>query len=92
MARSELPRQAEVSDTLGWVYLRKGMTDQAVRTLQDAIKQDSTKALYHYHLGLAYVQLGEDARAGISIRQALKMDPGFSKAADAQKTLQKLLY
>jgi tetratricopeptide (TPR) repeat protein len=92
MARSELPKHSEVTDTLGWVYLKKGMPDRAVRTLQDAIGQDATKALYHYHLGLAYAQLGEDARAGISIKHALTLDPNFSKAADAQRALQKLLY
>ncbi|MCC7009082.1 MAG: tetratricopeptide repeat protein [Acidobacteria bacterium] len=92
IARGELPRQAEVIDTLGWAYLRKGLIAQAVRTLQDAVNQAPDVALYHYHLGLAYAQTGEDARARISLQQALKLDPKFSNAVDAQRALAKLLY
>lgn len=92
IARGELPRQAEVTDTLGWAYLKKGMVAQAVRTLQDAVEQDANNPLYHYHLGLAYATNGEDGRARQSLQQALKIDPKFSNAVDAQRALAKLLY
>jgi tetratricopeptide (TPR) repeat protein len=91
-ARKELPRQAEVTDTLGWIYLRKGMLSQAVRALQDAVDQDPFRALYHYHLGLAYAQSGEYGRARVSLQKSLKLEPNFSQSADARRELQKLLY
>ena len=92
MARAELPRQAEVTDTLGWAFLKKGMAEQAIRVLQDAIEQDPKVALYQYHLGLAYAQAGEDGRARQALQLALKMDPKFPQAPDAQRALAKLLY
>lgn len=92
IARGELPRQAEVTDTLGWAYLKKGLTSQAVRTLQDAVTMDPNNPLFHYHLGLAYAQTGEDARARMSLKQALALNPKFAQAVEAQRALAKLLY
>lgn len=92
IARGELPRQPEVTDTLGWAYLKKGFLEQAVRTLQDAVQQSPNTPLFHYHLGLAYSLKGEDGRARQSLQQALKLDPKFPQAADAQRALAKLLY
>jgi tetratricopeptide (TPR) repeat protein len=92
IAHRELPNQAEVTDTLGWVYLKKGLIDQAVRTLEVAVQQDSKQALYQYHLGLAYAQHGEDGRAKQSLQQVLILDPKFAQAADVHRALAKLLY
>ena len=43
-----------VMDTLGWLYLRKGIPDRAVALLENAHALDPTNTEIRYHLALAY--------------------------------------
>jgi tetratricopeptide (TPR) repeat protein len=92
VAHGQLPRQAEVTDTLGYAYLKKGLISQAVRTLEDAVEQDPNSALYRYHLGLAYARNEQDGKARAMLEQALKLDPKFPQAPDVHRALAGLKY
>jgi Flp pilus assembly protein TadD len=48
--------------------------------------------IYQFHIGLAYAQLGEDAKARRALEYALKVAPGFDGAPEAKKTLASLVY
>jgi Flp pilus assembly protein TadD len=43
--------------------------------------------IYHYHLGLACLSVGDKKQARTSLEQALKLNPDFEGAADARKIL-----
>ncbi len=86
-AKASLPDSPEVSDTLGWVYFRKGMREAAVGALEQAVRAAPRKATYHYHLGMAYLSLNDWSRARTSLEQALAIDPQFADAAEARKAL-----
>ncbi len=58
-AKSQIPDNAEVSDTLGWIYLKKGLAPLAITAFRQATEQDRSNAVIHYHLGLAYMKDGQ---------------------------------
>jgi tetratricopeptide (TPR) repeat protein len=84
-AKKELPHQAEVSDTLGWVYYRKGLFPMAVMAFEQSLQTDPNNPLYHYHLGLAQAGLGDKDLARKAIERALALNPRFDGADDARR-------
>jgi tetratricopeptide (TPR) repeat protein len=86
-AQQRLPGDYNVSDTLGWVYYRKGMTSQAIRELETAVKLNATDPLARYHLGMAYHQAGEIEKARRTLREALDLGADFPGADAARRTL-----
>ena len=89
-AHQRLPDSAEISDTLGYIYYRKQMTSLAVSTLTACVAKDPGNALYAYHLGLAYAQAGEKAKARESLSRALQLQPDFDGSKDARALLSTL--
>lgn len=85
-AKQELPDNAGVTDTLGWVYYKKNMPAQAILAFDEAIKSDPRNAVYHYHAGLAYLQAGDHPKARQALNEALKL-PGFRDHDAARKAL-----
>jgi tetratricopeptide (TPR) repeat protein len=91
-ARAKFPAQPEIIDTLGWVYYKKALYKQAIFYLQQCVEQDQSNPLYHYHLGKAYAEAGEDAKARRALERALSIQKDFDGAADARKTLALLVF
>lgn len=91
-ARSKYPNLPEVNDTLGWVYYRKDLMGQAILYLQQSLDVEPNNPLYHFHLGMAYARKGDDAKARRLLEAALRIDPKFSNAPLAKKTLKSLVY
>ena len=91
-ATSQVPENASFSDTLGWVYYKKQMIQQAIKAFEVSVSLEPGNAEFHYHLGLAGAANGDDAKARRSLEQALKITPRATWAADAQKTLKTLVY
>ena len=86
-AKSRLPDDSAVNDTLGWVYHKRGIRELAITTLQESVKRDPSRALYHYHLGMAYAGIGDIQHARASLMQSLALDPQFENADDVRRTL-----
>ena len=89
-AKAALPDNASVSDTLGWVYYKKGLASLAVTALQQAAAQDPSSANIRYHLGLALAQQGKKPEARKALEEALRLNPAFPAADDAKRTLASL--
>jgi len=89
-AKSVIPSSADVDDTLGWIYYKKGLYTLAVTSYRDAIAKAAANAAYHYRLGLAYLKNNDPGRARESLSPALKLDPKFPEAADARRALDTL--
>jgi tetratricopeptide (TPR) repeat protein len=86
-AKKGLPDAAEVDDTLGWIYYKKGLTPLAIQSFTISVEKDPKNATYHYHLGLAYVGNHESERARKALEQALSLKPSAEEAAAVQKAL-----
>ena len=65
------------------IKLRQGHPNDAVTTLQDVLALDQDNAVAHYHLGMAYSQLGDRARAENEWREALRVRPDMLEADTA---------
>ena len=86
-AKSELPENAEVNDTLGWIYYKKGLAGPAVTALSDAARLSPANPGVHYRLGLAYLQGGKKSEARATLQQVLKLNPQFPEAAEVRRVL-----
>jgi tetratricopeptide (TPR) repeat protein len=87
-AKQRMPESADIDDTLGWVYYKKGLASLAVEPLESAIKRAPDNATILYHLGLTYASLGEKAKARDALERALKLDPKLAANESAQQALQ----
>jgi len=90
-AKAAAPDDPDFNDTLGWVYVRRGLPALAVTPLEQAIQKDPENPVYHYHLGVAHAKAGDRDRARVSLQKALELSrsiPGsFPGADDAKRTL-----
>ena len=86
-AKAALPDDADVNDTLGWIYVKRGLPALAVAPLEQAIQKNPSNATYHYHLGMAYARAGDRDRARPALQRALQLSPAFENAVDAKQAL-----
>jgi Flp pilus assembly protein TadD len=89
-ARSQLPNVGDVSDTLGLVYYRKGLSTLAVGAFQESVTKEPNNPSFIAHLGLAYAKAGELAKARESLQKAFSLSQDFADAAEARAMLASL--
>jgi len=86
--KSQNPENSAIADTLGYVYLKKGLAEPAAFEFRSAIELAKVSgrevAEYHYHLGLALKAQGRDAEAGLAFDEALRIQPDYEAARDAR--------
>ncbi len=90
MAKAQAPDQPAFNDTLGWIYYKKDLVEQAIPLLQQSLDKDAENAMTHYHLGMAYAKAGEDSKAIGELKRALTLDPKLPTADEARRTLKEL--
>jgi tetratricopeptide (TPR) repeat protein len=81
------PKQPALLDTQGWVHRARGEFSAAVASFDKAIALSPRNATYHYHLGLAQLDMKKPRDAQAAFRKALELDPKFRQADDAKKQL-----
>ncbi|MDP9170932.1 MAG: tetratricopeptide repeat protein, partial [Acidobacteriota bacterium] len=69
------PANFGLSDTVGWIYLKKNLTDSAIQILSNVVQKDPQQPVYHYHLGAALFQKGDKAGAKRELQAALVNKP-----------------
>ena len=76
----------EVLDTLGWLYLQKGLVPRAISLLEDAHRRAPELEAAQLHLALAYRRTGRE-QAARPLLDALRArgaaDPEIQKELDA---------
>jgi tetratricopeptide (TPR) repeat protein len=85
-----LPNLYEVADTLGWIYLKKQLTDNAIQSFQEIVAKQPSHSTYRYHLGMAYAQKGDRPKAIHELNTALKSNPPKDEADRIKQLLTKL--
>jgi tetratricopeptide (TPR) repeat protein len=68
------------------------LNTQAIFYLQQSLEKDPNNPVYLYHMGTAYAQKGEDAKARTFLENALKVRKDFEGASEARKVLATLVY
>jgi Flp pilus assembly protein TadD len=87
-ARKLLPQLDEVSDTLGWIYLKQNLPAQAIPLLGKLVKAQPANPNYRFHLGMALQQNGDSAGAAEQFQAALKLNPPADLARKIRAVMQ----
>ena len=74
-AVEQRPNDGAIIDSLGWVMLRQGDTDGAVKSLEHAVELLPEDATINGHLGDAYWAAGRRQEALFQWRRALNLNP-----------------
>jgi len=86
-AKQLLPDLAEVSDTLGWIYLKKNLPDNALEIFRDLVNRQPNQPTFRYHLAMAMLQKGDKTHAKEELKKSLEANP----SADERDKIQDLL-
>jgi tetratricopeptide (TPR) repeat protein len=89
-ARQQMPNNPSVSDTLGWIYVKKNLSDDAVRIFKDLTTQVPDSPTFHYHYGVALLQKGDKPSAKKELMIALADKPSTGEEAKIKELLQKI--
>jgi tetratricopeptide (TPR) repeat protein len=88
-ARQQMPNSPAVADTLGWIYVKKNLSDDAVRIFKELITQVPGSPTFHYHYGVALLQKGDKQGAKREFTTALADNPSTNEKAQITELLQK---
>jgi len=82
----------DAADTLGFVYLQKGLHEAALHQFEHALALNGDRPgrlapMLHYHLGLTLHAMERNREAAAAFERALALDSEFPKAVDARKRL-----
>jgi tetratricopeptide (TPR) repeat protein len=89
-AKEQLPDNPSVSDTLGWIYYKKSIYTKAIGLLQESAEKRPHNPVYHYHLGMAYLNNSDTALAKQALSRALQVGGDFPGRQETQRALETL--
>ena len=89
-ANQKLPEMAEIADTLGWIYLKKNLPDNAMEIFKNNVTKAPKNSTYHYHLAMALYQKGDKVRARQEAQNALSNNPSKEEAANIKELISKI--
>lgn len=90
LAHEQLPSDAQVNDTLGWVYYRRKEAAAAIKSLQASLAKNASDPATHYHLGMAYLLEGDSSEARQELARALDSKVAFAGSDEARAALSRL--
>lgn len=89
-ARQKMPSNLDIADTLGWVYIRKQLSDNAISVYREILPKAPKNPLYHFHMGLAQYQKGDKSNAKRSLQTALSLNPSPNESSKIKELLAKI--
>jgi len=89
-AKQQLPNFHEVSDTIGWIYIKKNLSDSAIEIFRDLTIKVKDNSTYHFHYGLALQQKGDKNNALKEFKLALQLKPKKPEEEQLNALIRKL--
>ena len=83
------PDNPAFTDTLGVIFMKKGLVASAIPYLQAAVNKAPMNPTIRLHLAQAFVAAGKPDEARAAAEKALSIDPSFPEAAEARAILQR---
>jgi predicted Zn-dependent protease len=74
-AVQKAPAEANFSDTLGWIYVKKNMHGAAAQIFRNLVEKQPNNSTLHYHLAVALMGQGDSGGAAYELRAALSRSP-----------------
>jgi len=90
-AIEKVPEQPAFLDTVGYIYLKKGMSNRALETFSNLARRYPSDPGFRYHLGLALFAKGESAAARKELQAALSEHPTPEDSQRIRQLLGKLV-
>lgn len=89
-AKQQSPKNNEISDTLGWVYIKKNLPDSAIGVYRDLVAQDPSRATYRYHFAVALAQKGDKTAAKKELEAALRSKPDKNEEVQIRELMSQI--
>jgi len=89
-AKQLTPNDPDVSDTLGLVYIKKGLSDEAIRIFNGLLSKQPNHVTWRYHLALAYQLSGQRLKAKQELAIASKNNPTDIEARKIRELLTRI--
>jgi predicted Zn-dependent protease len=86
-AKQAMPEGLDVADTLGWIYIKKNLSDNAIDIYRDLIRRQPQRSTFHYHMGMALFQKGDRTQAKQALLTALRNKPVKDEEAKIKELL-----
>lgn len=86
-AKQAMPQEVNVADTLGWIYIKKNLSDNAIDIYRDLTRRQPERSTFHYHLGMALFQKGDRTQAKQSLLTALRNKPAKEEEVKIRELL-----
>jgi len=88
-ALQRVPEQPSFSDTVGCIYLKKGLNDSAVQVFGNLVRKYPKYPAFRYHLGMALLEKGDKTTAKKELETALSAHPSPRDEAHIKQLLGK---
>lgn len=89
-ANQKLPQAVEIADTLGWIYLKKNLPDNALEIFRSNVTKSPGNPTYHYHLAMAFYQKGDKVHAKQEAQSALTHNPSKEEETNIKQLISKI--
>jgi tetratricopeptide (TPR) repeat protein len=89
-ARQRAPQDLNIADTLGWIYIRKNLNDNAIQIFRDLVKKAPDNSTFRYHLAMALFQRGDKPQAKKELAVALQNKPSQEEEIKIRELMDKL--
>ncbi|MBI1898187.1 MAG: tetratricopeptide repeat protein [Acidobacteria bacterium] len=89
-AKQKMPQDLNVSDTLGWIYIKKNLSDSAIAIYRELVRQDPDRTTFRYHLAMALMQKGDKPGARKELELALAKKPPKDEEAKIRALMGKI--
>ena len=89
IAHQQIPDDAQIKDTLGWIYVRKNLPATGIPLLEASAQRQPENAEVHYHLGIAYAQTDDADKARPRLTKAIALGLNAENEAAARAALLK---
>jgi tetratricopeptide (TPR) repeat protein len=84
------PGSLDLNDTLGWVYIKKNLSENAVHICSDLVQKDPNNPTFHYHYAMALAQKGDKPSARSEYEKALSHKPSKEEEQKIHEQLNKM--
>jgi tetratricopeptide (TPR) repeat protein len=89
-AKQKMPNQLGFIDTIGWIYFKKNLPDNALEMFEDLVRKKPDEPIFRYHLALVLLQKGQTLRARQELQAALASHPSLEERGKIKEQLAKM--
>ena len=88
-ALQKAPKQPNITDTMGYIYLKMRKNETALQVFRNLAKQYPTNATFRYHHGLALLDMGNSSEAKAELEAAMAAKPAPPLEAKIREALKR---